>query len=189
MPTLVQYEELSNIKEPKEININTERKTVANIKKDLDSLKLIKHSYDSALTILDTYKDIFDNSKNKLDNFKKFVKFIDQYRKEFSQNIIPLIQDNAQLVFNTLTEDKFNNFVIKKDYSIENYDDLSGSEADCASLAIRMAIAQVSRIGTFQSVILDEVAASFDVYKENLLLELLKTTSNQIIYISHGEIN
>jgi DNA repair exonuclease SbcCD ATPase subunit len=88
-----------------------------------------------------------------------------------------------------LTEDKFNNFTINKDYSIENYDEFSGSEADSAALALRMAIAKVSRIGKFNSIILDEVAASFDTNKENLLLELLKTTTNQIIYISHGELN
>lgn len=185
---VTQYNEIEAT-EPEMIDITKERKNKADEKKDLDSLKLSKYSYDSAFKILETYEDLYNKTTKDLSNLKKFVKFIDQYRKEFSQNVIPLIEDNAKIIFNLLTEDKFNDFVINKDYSIENYDELSGSEADCAALALRMAIAKVSRIGKFNSIILDEVAASFDINKENLLLELLKTTTNQIIYISHGELN
>jgi len=73
-------------------------------------------------------------------------------------------------------------------YNIVNYDTYSGSEADTASLALRMAIAHISRIGSFNSIILDEVASSFDHGKESLLVELLETTKQQIIYISHGSV-
>ena len=51
-----------------------------------------------------------------------------------------------------------------------------------------MAIAKISRIGPFNSMLLDEVASSFDNDKEELLLDLLKLSDNQLIYISHGEI-
>ena len=51
-----------------------------------------------------------------------------------------------------------------------------------------MSIANTSRIGNFKTIILDEVAASFDNQKEELLIQLLQETKNQLIYITHGEI-
>ena len=42
--------------------------------------------------------------------------------------------------------------------------------------------------GTFNSILLDEVSASFDNEKEELLLDLLKLNNNQLIYISHGSV-
>ena len=78
--------------------------------------------------------------------------------------------------------------LINQDYSVSGYDVYSGSEADAASFAIRMAIAKTSRIKNFNSVILDEISSSFDTQKEEILIDLLKQSSNQIIYISHGDI-
>ena len=121
-------------------------------------------------------------------DLEKLSKFTDNYRKEFTKNVVPLIHDNAEKIFNYLTADKYSNFRINQDYSIDGYDVYSGSESDAASFAIRMAIAKTSRIKTFNSVILDEISASFDTQKEELLIDLLKQGSNQIIYISHGDI-
>ena len=116
------------------------------------------------------------------------IKFINQYRKEFSQNVIPLIESNASKVFSYLTNQKFSGMVINKDYSIQEYDNYSGSEADSASFALRISIANVSIIGSFNSIILDEVSASFDSEKEELLIQLLEETKHQLIYITHGDI-
>ena len=96
--------------------------------------------------------------------------------------------ENAEKIFNYLTADKYSNFEINQDYSVSGYDVYSGSEADAASFAIRMAIAKTSRIKNFNSVILDEISSSFDTQKEEVLIDLLRQSNNQIIYISHGDI-
>jgi len=51
-----------------------------------------------------------------------------------------------------------------------------------------LAIAQVSRLGSFKVMLLDEIAASFDAQKEQRLLDILKQQPNQLIYITHGDI-
>ena len=121
-------------------------------------------------------------------NLEKLSKVTDGYRKEFTKNVVPLIHENAEKIFNYLTADKYSNFEINQDYSVNGYDVYSGSEADAASFAIRMAIAKTSRIKNFNSVILDEVSSSFDTQKEEVLIDLLRQSNNQIIYISHGDI-
>lgn len=185
---LVQLEDYIDVEEPEVVDITVERLKVTNTRKKIESIKSKISAYEKAETILDTYEEMYNTSKNKLDNTSKFVKFIDLYRKEFSQNVVPLIQSNSATIFNYLTDNKYSSFEINKDYSIEDYDEYSGSEADSASFAIRMSIANISRIGSFNTIILDEIAASFDEEKENLLLDILSKTDNQIIYISHGNI-
>lgn len=185
---LEQLKDYEGVSEPEVVEIYEEKGKVSNIRKRIDSIKTETSSYNKAKTVLDTYEDMYTSSKNRLDNILKFVKFIDKYRKEFSQNVVPLIQKNSSTIFNYLTKDKYGTFDINNDYSIEDYDTFSGSEADSASFAIRMAIANISRIGSFNAIILDEIAASFDEEKENLLLDVLEKTDNQIIYISHGNI-
>ena len=185
---LVQLEDYIDIDEPEIVDISIERNKLSSIRKDIDIINNKISKYDKDKTILDTYEEMYTTSRNRLDNITKFVKFIDLYRKEFSQNVVPLIQNNSSTIFNYLTNNKYSSFEIDKDYSIEDYDEYSGSEADSASFSIRMAIANISRIGSFHTIILDEIAASFDEDKENLLLDVLAKTDNQIIYISHGNI-
>ena len=101
---------------------------------------------------------------------------------------MPLLEDNAGKIVSYLSEGKITNFSLNEDYSVDGYDKLSGSEEDSADFAVRLAVAQIARLGSYNTMVLDEVAASFDSVKENKLLDILKATQMQLIYISHGDI-
>jgi len=189
LPYLTQYVEVKDVEKPVEINISDITTKVFDTRLSIDKLRtsIDKEIYQKS--ILDLFQKPLEKAEKELEISQKFVKFIDEYRKEFSQNVIPLIAKNAKIIFDHLTDSKFPSFKINKDYSIENYDKYSGSEGDSANFALRMSIAQVSRIQGFDTIILDEIAASFDAEKEQLLLDILNKTSQQLIYISHGDID
>ena len=182
------YNSVKDIKKPTKSKVRDADNLVSSLTVLVESLTEKINTMESSKTLLKLYEKPLEDAKNRLETSQEFVKFIDKYRKEFSQNVIPLISKNANTIFNHLTDSKFPKFKIEKDYSINNYDKYSGSESDSASFALRMAIAQVSRIKGFDSIILDEIAASFDMEKEKLLLDILEKTSQQLIYISHGDI-
>ena len=185
---LEQYEDLKDIVKPSKINISSIETPYKQNQRKEKELQTTFSQLTANKIVYDQYAELTNNLKKDLCTLEKFLKFISQYRKEFSQNVIPLIETNASTIFSHLTGNKYSTMNINKDYSIDTYEDYSGSEADAASFALRMAIANSSRIGNFETIILDEVAASFDNQKEELLVELLEKTNNQLIYISHGDI-
>lgn len=124
----------------------------------------------------------------RLAELRSFIKFIDQFRKSFGNNVIPLLETNVSTIVNYLTEGKYEKITINPDYGINNFEYYSGSEQDAISFALRLSIAQISKLGSFKTMILDEVAASFDSTKEQKLLEILKQQQHQLIYITHGAI-
>ena len=172
----------------KPIDSNEFKSEISKLKSAIYDVKSRLRKKEEGKIVHDTYSTLVIENKEKIEKIINFIDFIDNYRREFSKNIIPLIEANASKIFKFITDNKYEDFSLDNSYNIVNYDTYSGSESDTASLALRMAIAHISRIGSFNSIILDEVAASFDDNKENLLVELLETTKQQIIYISHGSI-
>ena len=181
-----ELEELENIVEPESIDIiapkNKVRKLQAQmheatdiINKELEYQKIaIKFSI-----LVEEYDQVFHS-------LKEFIKFIDKYRKAFGNNVIPLLEKNVSDIVNYLTEGKYTKIKINPDYGIEDFEFYSGSEQDSINFALRLSIAQISKLGSFKTMLLDEIAASFDTEKEKLLLDVLKQQSNQLIYITHG---
>ena len=187
-PLVLELEQLQSTTEPEKVDISDIELLKRSKWKSLNNARNVVVDAEKNKSVHETYGDLIQTTKNNLESLEKLSKFTDNYRKEFTKNVVPLIHDNAEKIFNYLTSDKYSNFRINQDYSVEGYDVYSGSEADAASFAIRMAIAKTSRIKTFNSIILDEISASFDTQKEELLIDLLKQGNNQIIYISHGDI-
>ena len=183
---LEDYKEVSNPKKP--IDSKEFKAEISKLKSSIFDVKNRLKRKEEGKIVHDTYSSIVVETKESIDKIVNFVEFIDNYRREFSKNIVPLIETNASKIFKFITDNKYEDFSLDSSYNIVNYDTYSGSEADTASLALRMAIAHISRIGSFNSIILDEVASSFDHGKESLLVELLETTKQQIIYISHGSV-
>lgn len=183
-----QNEALLTLTEPTKPDVDNIEQQYSTVKGTINTLSAKIAKENLSKEIHEAFNDLYENAKKDLDISNSFVKFIDQYRKEFSQNVIPLINKNASTIFKFLTDNKYSKLTINKDYSIDDYWMFSGSEADCASFALRMAIAQINKIGSFDTIILDEVASSFDNEKEQLLVEILKNVTSQCIYISHGDI-
>ena len=155
----------------------------------LESLQRSYEMYMRDKIIEEEYTGLLGESIDKVDELKKFIKFIDLYRKSFGAKVIPLLEKNVSSIVNYLSEGKYTEVKINNDYAIDDFDFYSGSEQDSVSFALRLAISQVSRIGDFKTMLLDEVAASFDAEREKLLLEVLKQQDTQLIYITHGALD
>ena len=180
--------EYADAVEPEPVDLGPTMSKLAASKKSMSEAVSMLKKQEIAKAIYDEHYEHYLDLGVSINDLKNLIKFIDTYRREFSDNIIPLLADNVSKIMAYLTEDKYEEVVINKDYSIDKYDFYSGSEEDSVNFALRLAIAQISRLGTFNTMILDEIAASFDSVKENLLLDILKTTDMQLIYISHGDI-
>lgn len=180
-----ELQEIGEIEKPKELDIESLKEKTTNFynaQKDNDmKIYQLRH----AKELIDKFEEPLKQNEKKLKEYERFIDFLGDFRKEFGENIVPLISENARNIFHHLTEGKYKPLVINKDYSIEDYHIFSGSERDAASFALRIAIAQVAKIKNYNTIILDEVAASFDKEKETLLLEILQRISHQLIYISH----
>lgn len=183
-----QLYKLVKVVEPGPIFIAPTKAKLDELTKQLDSINKAIAQQESYKAIEIEFSTLRDSTKERFDTLKEFIKFIDKYRKAFGANIIPLLETNVSTIVAYLTESKYTSIKINNDYSIDNFEFYSGSEQDSINFALRLAIAQVSRIGSFKTVILDEIAASFDSQKEKLLLDILKQQSNQLIYITHGDI-
>lgn len=185
---LTRLEEYVDTTEPEAIDLNPTLRALKDCKTTLATAASELRKQEIAKAIHEEHHGHYLELGVLINDLRNLVTFIDSYRKEFSENIIPLLAENVSKIMAYLTEDKYEEVIINKDYSIKNYDRYSGSEEDSVNFALRLAIAQISRLGTFDTMILDEIAASFDSVKEHLLLDILKTTDMQLIYISHGDV-
>ena len=152
LPYVKELKNYSDIFFPKKVDITKITNEYSELTNTVKALETVLKQQEKIIMLNDSYKKDYLTKQSLLNRMENFVIFIDAYRKEFTQNIIPLIENNAAKIFHYLTDNKYANFELQKDYSLKNYDKLSGSESDCASLAIRMAIAKISRIGTFNSI-------------------------------------
>jgi len=180
--------ELEDIKEPEVVTVEPVKEDIVVLKQELKQVDESLQRQRTAKAIHQEFQGLKDEAEESLDLLKSFIKFIDQYRKAFGSKIIPLINKNVSTIVSYLSEGKYETVKINPDYSIADFDFYSGSEQDSISFALRLAIAQVSRLGKFKTMILDEIAASFDDQKEKLLMDILKQQSNQLIYITHGDL-
>ena len=173
-----------DVTEPEPVVVN--RQPVIDLKAELAMHRKNLQTQEAHKQVYLEFIDLKTEAQERKTELLNFIKFIDQYRKAFGANVIPLIAGNVSKIVNYLSDGKFSEIVINKDYSIEDFDIYSGSEQDSISFALRLAISQVSKLGTFKTMLLDEVAASFDAEKEARLIEVLKQQPNQLVYITHG---
>ena len=184
----VKLEEYSSLEDPGTFEVINYNNLIATELAKLNELKAFIKAQDNIKLLLDSYSSDRDKLDSELKVLAAFVTFIASYRKSFSAKVLPLLEDNAGKIVSYLSEGKISSFSLTEDYSIDGYDKLSGSEEDSADFALRLAIAQIARLGSYNTMVLDEVAASFDSVKESRLLDILKATNMQLVYISHGDI-
>ncbi len=180
--------EIPVVEEPEKIDLSKIKQQLEVTKGALESARHIVQEQEKAKAVLDEYLPLVEKYKDQRDTLKEFVKFIDTYRKNFGSNVIPLLQKTVSGIVAYLTDEKYEEIEINNDYSIAGYDYYSGSEQDAINFALRLAIAKISRIGKFNTMLLDEIAASFDAEKEKRLLDILQRQDIQLVYITHGDI-
>lgn len=180
--------ELEKVTEPETIDLEPVKREIRELKNSLAGNTAVIRREEGYRTIQKEFSILRDDAYETLDNLKAFVKFIDKYRKAFGNNVIPLLEKNVSNIVSYLTEGKYETVKINPDYGVDNFEFYSGSEQDSINFALRLAIAQISKLGSFKTMLLDEIAASFDTEKEKLLMDILKQQSNQLIYITHGNL-
>jgi len=180
--------ELEDVTEPERIDLKPIRDEIRAAKAKAAGTQAIIRKQMEYKAIEEEFNELRNNADEHLEELKAFIKFIDQYRKAFGANIIPLLEENVSNIVSYLSEGKYEKIKINNNYSIDNFDYYSGSEQDSINFALRLAIAQVSKLGNFNTMLLDEIAASFDAEREKLLMDILKQQSNQLIYITHGNL-
>lgn len=179
-------DEMKDVSEPEVIDTDKIKKEIGLVKIDITSTDNSVRMQESYKAIEEEFSGLKDDAEELLGRLKEFIKFIDVYRKAFGANVIPLLEANVSNIVSYLSEGKYESVKINPDYGIDNFDFYSGSEQDSINFALRLAIAQVSKLGGFSTMLLDEIAASFDEEREALLMDILKQQSNQLIYITHG---
>ncbi len=184
----IRLKELGDVTEPTKIDLAPIKTEIdkANIKFKGVHITLRKQMEYKAIE--EEFTDLKNDADEHLENLKSFIKFIDKYRKAFGANVIPLLEQNVSNIVSYLSEGKYDKIKINPDYGVDDFEYYSGSEQDSINFALRLAIAQVSKLGNFNTMLLDEIAASFDTERETLLMDILKQQSNQLIYITHGEL-
>ncbi len=181
-------QELGPLNKPALVDLAPTRKSITGHKRAIKQWQAMLDEQTNARAIWNEFASLKDTEEETLIKLKSFIKFIDSYRRAFGTRVIPLLEKNVSNIVDYLTEGKYKTIRINSDYSIGDFEYYSGSEQDSINFALRLAIAQVSRLGSFKTMILDEIAASFDSQKEHLLIDVLKQQSNQLIYITHGDI-
>ena len=180
--------EMEDVTEPEAVDLEPLRFRIKELKSNMTlAADLIKRE-SGYQAVQEEFSSLRNEADEHLEGLKQFIKFIDQYRKAFGANVIPLLEENVSSIVSYLSEGKYDKIKINNDYGIDNFEFYSGSEQDSINFALRLAIAQVSKLGNFNTMLLDEIAASFDDQKEQLLMDILKQQSTQLIYITHGEL-
>jgi len=186
---LGRLDEYSDVTQPEKVAFIDYKRSIRVLSGKIESLRVDVSTIENSLAVLAEYKKDLDATLEEKETLDAFIKFIGEYRAAFSAKIIPMLEENANKIINYLSDGKLKKLNLDSSYIIQGYDLYSGSEEDAANFALRLAIAQISRIGSYNTIILDEIAASYDSVREDRLLEVLKATEMQIIYISHGDIN
>ena len=110
-----QYDMVKDVVEPKAVDVDSTKTLLTESEKLLANVKNLIREQEEAQKIIDEVKGPRDKDRAELKKLDDLVKYIDTYRKEFSQNIIPLIIRNAKTIFHVLTENKFSDMQIDKD--------------------------------------------------------------------------
>ncbi len=182
----VSIKEMEDVVEPERIDLKPIRDEIRAAKAKAAGTQAIIRKQMEYKAIEEEFTGLRTDADEHLEGLKDFIKFIDRYRKAFGANVIPLLETNVSNIVSYLSEGKYNKIKINPDYGVDDFEYYSGSEQDSINFALRLAIAQVSKLGSFNTMILDEIAASFDDEREQLLMDILKQQSNQLIYITHG---
>jgi len=178
------------------INISIERKE--------SNKKLINQKIDNfkdKISDLKEYKERIKNDKIIVHNLGMLSDVMSSFRTHLISRIRPTLSSYASDFFERLTDGKYNELELDKDYNLLIYDEgksysierFSGGEEDLANLCLRLAISEVITEragGLFNFIILDEIFGSQDTIRRNNIMKALNSLSSkfrQIFLITHVE--
>ena len=174
--------------------IETERKEGDNklISQKIDNLKEKKSE-------LDKYKEKITNEKIIVNHLNLLSEVMSDFRTHLISRIRPTLSSYASDFFESLTDGKYRELELDKDYNLLIYDEgtaysierFSGGEEDLANLCLRLAISEVITEragGVFNFIILDEIFGSQDIFRRHNIMKALMSLSSkfrQIFLITH----
>ena len=178
------------------LNIDIERKE--------SDKKLIDQKIDNLrekISDLKKYKEKIKNEKIVVYHLGLLSDIMSDFRTHLISRIRPTLSSYASDFFERLTDSKYNELELDKDYNLMIYDEgnpysverFSGGEEDLANLCLRLAISEVITEragGVFNFIILDEIFGSQDIIRRNNIMKALSGLSSkfrQIFLITHIE--
>jgi exonuclease SbcC len=194
------HESLSSFDKKKDefnlINIGIERRE--------SDKKIIDQKIDNfkeRISELEKYKEEIKNEKIVVKNLGLLSDVMSDFRTYLISRIRPTLSTYASDFFERLTDGKYNELELDKDYNLLIYDEgnpysierFSGGEEDLANLCLRLAISEVITEragGAFNFIILDEIFGSQDIIRRNNIMKALSSLSSkfrQIFLITHIE--
>jgi exonuclease SbcC len=150
---------------------------------------------------LNKYKEKIKNEKIVVYHLGLLSDVMSDFRTHLISRIRPTLSSYASDFFERLTDSKYNELELDKDYNLLIYDEgnpysierFSGGEEDLANLCLRLAISEVITEragGVFNFIILDEIFGSQDIIRRNNIMKALNGLSSkfrQIFLITHIE--
>lgn len=125
-----------------------------------------------------------------------------QFRRDLISRIRPQLNSIASSLITKMTDGKYTQIELDENYNILMYDQgipydiirYSGGERDIANLCVRIAIAkQISsrnELNETSFIILDEIFASLDSSRKDLVINSINTISSnfeQILLVTHAD--
>lgn len=188
-------------------------KSLDNKKDELNSYIIETERKESDKRLISQKIDNLKEKKSELEKYKKKIKnerfivnhltllsdVMSDFRTHLISRIRPTLSSYASDFFESLTDGKYRELELDKDYNLLIYDEgvaysierFSGGEEDLANLCLRLAISEVITEragGVFNFIILDEIFGSQDIFRRhNIMKALLGLSSKfrQIFLITH----
>jgi exonuclease SbcC len=184
----------SKNKDLNNLNIDFERKE--------SDIKLILQKIESLyekISLLEEYQKKIKDEKKVLSNLETLSDLMSEFRTHLISRIQPTLSAYSSDFFRRLTNGKYTEIELDKNYNLIIYDKgnafgierFSGGEEDLANLCLRLAISEVITEragGIFNFIILDEIFGSQDMYRRQNIMKALNGLSSkfrQIFLITH----
>jgi exonuclease SbcC len=178
------------------LNLEIERK---DSNKKLISQKI--ESFIEKKSMLEEFLIKIKNEKIIVQHLSMLLEVMYNFRTHLISRIRPTLSSYASEFFERLTDGKYNELELDKDYELLIYDNgksyeierFSGGEEDLANLCLRLAISEIiteRASGIFNFIILDEIFGSQDIFRRQNIMKALSSLSTkfrQIFLITHIE--
>ncbi len=171
---------------------------IANIERDLGIAKATGKGYLEELKAQKKAAEDYAKISKQLNIMHQSIKSLTDFKELRIKTSIPSLSGIATDILTKFTDGAFNKFILNEAFetSVGTYDGkirdistLSGGEESAAAIALRLSIALFLSEGTKSLLILDEILASMDENRQQLILETIKDLPNaQVILVAHSQV-
>lgn len=192
------YKELESkynklIKKQTEINLH-----LVDTQKNLEIAKVTGKNLLNELKAQKKAAQDYSKISHQLSILHQSIQALTEFKEIRTKTSIPSLSNIASDILSQFTDGAFNKFILNENFetSVVTFDGkerdisiLSGGEESTAAIALRLSIALFLSEGTKSLLVLDEILASMDDDRQQLILETIKELPNsQIILVAHSQV-